>query len=90
MTKTQLIAKAAKETGLSQKNVAQVYDALMNAACETLANGETVQISGFGSFAVKQKAAYTARNPKTNAPVEIPAARRVTFTASKVLKEKIN
>ena len=77
MTKTQLIAKAAKETGLSQKNVAQVYDALMAAACETLANGEAIQISGFGSFAVKQKAAYTARNPKTNEPVAIPAARRV-------------
>lgn len=90
MTKTQLIAKVATDTGISKKTVGEVYDALISGATETLANGEAIQLSGFGSFEVKEKAAYTARNPKTNEPVEMPASKRISFTASKVLKEKVN
>ena len=90
MTKTQLIANAAEKTGISKKTVAEVYDALYAGFCEALTSGEDVTISGFGVFSVKEKAAYTARNPKTNEPVEMPASKRLAFSASKVIKEKIN
>lgn len=90
MTKTQLIEKAAKENGLTKKNVAEVYEALAKAIEDTLAAGESIQFSGFGAFNVKTKEAHVARNPKTNESVQIPATRRLTFSASKVLKEKLN
>ena len=90
MTKTQLIAQIAAETGISKKTVAEVYEGLYNNVCEALAKGDSVTLSGFGVFSVKEKAAYTARNPKTNEPVEMPASKRLSFAASKVLKEKIN
>ena len=90
MTKSQWIEKTAKKTGMSKKDVAAAYDALFGVFEETLTAGESVQITGFGTFAVREKAAYTARNPKTGAPVEIPASRRVVFLPGKTLKDKIN
>jgi len=90
MTKSQWIEKTAKKTGMSKKDVAAAYDALFDVFEETLVAGESVQITGFGTFAVREKAAYTARNPKTGAPVEIAASRRVVFLPGKTLKDKIN
>ena len=90
MTKTQLIDKIAKENEMTKKQVAAVVDAWIAAVEETLAAGENIQIAGFGSFAVKNIAAHTGRNPRTNEAVEIPASRRVTFSAGKALKDKLN
>jgi len=90
MKKTQLIDRAAKESGMTKKDLAQALDALLGAIEGTLAEGEAVQITGFGNFNVKDQAARTGRNPSTNETIEIPASRRVTFSASKVLKEKLN
>lgn len=90
MTKTQLIEKIAKENEWTKKQVAEIVDAWIAAVEGTLAAGEGVQIAGFGSFAVKEIAAHTGRNPRTNEAVEIPASRRVTFSASKTLKDKLN
>ncbi len=90
MTKTQLIALAAQKSGISKKTATLVCDALLDSLCEELIAGESVQISGLGVFSVKEKAAYTARNPKTNTPVEMPVTKRISFSASKVLKEKVN
>ena len=90
MTKSQWIARVAKQTGLTKKTVTLACDALLTAAGDAFAEGEDLHLSGFGVFSVKEKAQYTARNPKTNERVEMPSSRRVTFTASKLLKEKIN
>ena len=90
MKKTQLIDRAAKESGMTKKDLSQAFDALFGAIEGTLAEGESVQITGFGNFNVKDQAARTGRNPSTNETIEIPASRRVTFSASKVLKEKLN
>ena len=89
MNKAELIAKAANDAKMTKKSVALALDALMNAAQSVLAEGEEIHISGFGVFSVKKKDAYLARNPKTNEPVQMPETKRITFTASKVLKEKI-
>ena len=90
MTKTQLIDKIAQECGQTKKATAEFTDAFFDVLAGVLADGESVQISGFGSFNVKQVAARTGRNPKTNEAVEIPASRRVTFSAGKALKTKVN
>ena len=90
MTKTQLIDKIAKENEMTKKQVAAVVDAWIAAVEDTLAAGENIQIAGFGAFAVKNIAAHTGRNPRTNEAVEIPASRRVTFSAGKALKDKLN
>ena len=89
MNKAELIAKAATDAGMTKKSISLALDALMEAAQATLSNGEELHISGFGVFTVKTKDAYVARNPKTNEPVQMPTTKRITFTASKVLKEKI-
>ena len=90
MTKAELIAIAAKNAGVSRKSIATAFDAVLDAACAALQDGEELHLSGIGVFTVRERDAYTARNPKTNEPVEMPASRRITFTPSKALKEKIN
>ncbi len=90
MTKSQWIDRAAKNSGMTKKQLEQAYDALLATLEDTLAAGETVQITGFGSFAVRQSAARMGRNPKTNEAIQIPASRRVVFLPGKKLKEKVN
>ncbi len=90
MTKNQIIDVVAKETGLTKKSVAEVYEAIAKTVDNALVAGESVSLSGFGIFTVKEKAAYTGRNPRTGEAVTIPASRRVTFSASKTLKDKLN
>ncbi len=90
MTKTQLIEKLAKDNEVTKKQAAQMVDAVLAAVEETLAAGEDIQIAGFGSFAVKEVAAHTGRNPLTGESVEIAASRRVTFSSGKALKDKLN
>lgn len=90
MTKKQLIDCIAKESDLTKKEITQTVDQLFAAIEASLNDGEAVQISGFGTFCVKEKAAYVGRNPKTNEPVNIPASKRATFSAGKALKDKLN
>ncbi len=90
MTKTQLIEKIAKDTGMTKKSVGEVCDALFGTVAESLAAGESTQIAGFGVFAAKDRPARTGRNPKTGESISISASRSAVFTASKALKEKIN
>ena len=88
--KKQLISKAAKLSGMTKKDTAKAMDALLEAIEDSLLNGEEVQLSGFGSFSVKEIAAHVGRNPKTNQEIELPASKRVVFSVSKVLKDKLN
>ena len=90
MTKMQLVDKIAKDTELTKKQAAEAIDAMIAAMQDALVAGESVQLVGFGGFSVKDVAARTGRNPRTNEVVEIPASRRVTFSASKTLKDKVN
>lgn len=90
MTRSQLIDCAAKNGGMTKKQMEQAYNALLATLENTLAAGETVQLTGFGSFAVRQSNARMGRNPKTNETIQIPASRRVVFLSGKKLKEKVN
>jgi nucleoid DNA-binding protein len=88
MNKTELINQVAPIVG-TQKMAKEAVECVLNAIADALAENDTVQISGFGSFKVNQRKARTGRNPQTGAPMQIPAAKVPKFTPAKALKEAI-
>ena len=87
MNKTQLIAVTAENAGISKKDAQRVLDAALDAITASLAKGEKVQLSGFGTFEVKEREARIGRNPHTKEAIEIPATKVPVFKASKALKD---
>jgi len=88
MNKNELITKIA-ETGLSKKDAGTALDAAIAAIGDALANGESVQLIGFGTFSVKERAAREGRNPRTGEVVKIKATKAPAFKAGKALKDKV-
>ena len=89
MNKTELIAAAAEQTGMTKKDTEKVLNAALDAIASALAKNDKVQVSGFGIFEVKEREARTGRNPQTGEPMEIAASRTPSFKASKTLKDAI-
>ena len=89
MNKTELIAIAAENAGLTKKDTERCLNAAIDAITLALVRGEKVQLSGFGTFETKNREARVGRNPHTKEAVEIPATRVPAFKASKVLKDNI-
>ena len=89
MTRADLTEAAHRETGLPRHDAAELVDMMIEAMAERMSKGETVMISGFGSFRVRDKRAREGRNPRTGEPAPIPARRVVTFRPSQVLKMRI-
>ena len=89
MNKTELIAIAAENAGLTKKDTERVLNAAIDAITQAMIKGEKVQLSGFGTFETKDREARVGRNPHTREAVEIPATRVPAFKASKVLKDNI-
>lgn len=76
--------------GLSRRQSAEIIDDLFKVIKETLADGKSVKISGFGNFIVREKKARPGRNPKTGGEIKISARRVLTFKPSQVLKDHLN
>mgnify|MGYP002616218952 CR=1 FL=1 len=89
MNKAELINAAAEKAGLSKKDTESVLNAAIDAITAALANGDKVQLVGFGSFEVKKRAARIGRNPKTKESIEIPASVVPVFKAGKALKDAV-
>ena len=89
MNKTELIQAVADRTGLAKKDAEKALTALLDTVAEALAQGDKVQLVGFGSFEIKEREARTGRNPQTRAPIEIPATRVPVFKAGKALKDQV-
>ena len=89
MNKTELIAAAAQNAGVTKKDAERVVNAPIDAITAALVKGEKVQVSGFGIFEVRDREARTGRNPRTKETVEIPASRTPAFKASKALKDAV-
>ena len=89
MNKTELIAAAAESTGLTKKDTDKVLNAALESIAAALAQGDKVQISGFGSFEVKEREARVGRNPQTGEAMEIAASRIPAFKAGKALKDRV-
>jgi len=87
--KQDLIAKVAETAELSKKQAALVVNTVFETISESLSKGEKVQIIGFGSFDVRERAERKGRNPQTGAELVIPASKVPGFKAGKALKEVV-
>jgi len=90
MNKNELIAAVAEKASLTKKDAAAAVDAMIASITEALANNDKVQLVGFGTFEVKERAARTAKNPRTGETVEVPAAKVPSFKAGKALKDTVS
>jgi DNA-binding protein HU-beta len=89
MNKIELIASIADKAALSKKDAEKALNAFVASVEEALKAGEKVQLVGFGSFEVKERAARTGKNPATGETIEIAASKAVVFKAGKALKDSI-
>ena len=90
MNKTELVAAIADEAGLSKKDAEKALKAFTDVVTEELKKGEKVQLVGFGTFEVSERAAREGRNPQTGAAMKIAASKAPKFKAGKALKDSIN
>ena len=90
MNKAELIAAVAAKTGDTKKVAEASVNALVEVITEALAEGEKVQLVGFGSFEVRNRAARKGRNPQTKEEIKIPASKAPVFKAGKALKDLVN
>ncbi|ADQ61582.1 HU family DNA-binding protein [Lactobacillus delbrueckii subsp. lactis] len=89
MNKTELVSVVSEKTEFSKKESAQIVDALFASIEEALAKGEKVQLIGFGTFEIRERAARKGRNPQTGAEIEIPASKVPAFKPGKALKDAV-
>jgi Bacterial nucleoid DNA-binding protein len=90
MTKAELVEEVARAAELTKKDSEVIVEEVFKNIIEALNRGEKIELRGFGSFRVRQRDARRGRNPKTGAPVDIPAKRVPYFKPGKELKELIN
>jgi len=90
MNKAQLIDAVANAADISKKDASQAVDAVVTQIKESLAEGDTVTLIGFGTFAVRERAERKGRNPRTNEEIVIPSAKVPVFKPGKALKEALN
>ena len=90
MNKTELIAAIAEKTELSRKDAEKALKAFTEVIEEELKKGEKIQLVGFGTFEVSERAAREGRNPQTGETMQIAASKSPKFKAGKSLKDAIN
>ena len=90
MNKTELVAAIAETTKLSKKDADKALKAFMDVVGDKLSEGEKVQLAGFGTFEVSERAEREGRNPQTGETMTIPASKSPKFKPMKALKEKVN
>jgi integration host factor subunit alpha len=90
MKKADLVDKIHANTGLTKDDAFECLETVLETIKKTLATAETVKISGFGNFVVKEKTSRKGRNPQTGEPLTISARRVLNFKPSTVLKSVIN
>jgi DNA-binding protein HU-beta len=85
-----MIDAIAEGADISKAAAGRALDAVIDAVTDTLKKGETVNLIGFGTFEVRDRAARTGRNPQTGATIQIAAAKSPAFKAGKALKDAVN
>jgi DNA-binding protein HU-beta len=89
VNKTDVIEAVASRAGLSKADAGRALDAFISSVEDSLARGEKVTVTGFGTFEVRNRAARMGRNPQTGAPLHIPATKTPAFKAGKSLKDAV-
>ena len=90
MNKTELVAAVAEQADISKKDAEKVLKAFVDVVTEELKKGEKVQLVGFGTFEVSERAAREGRNPQTGKTMKIEACKAPKFKAGKALKDAVN
>lgn len=90
INKKDLAKEFADKSGITQKTALQYINDLIELLTDDLREGHTIDLSGFGKFEVKERAARKGINPATKEPVEIPASKTIKFSLKKALKEAVN
>jgi len=90
VNKTELIDAIAASADLSKADAGRALDSVVDAVTDTLKKGDQVSLVGFGTFAVKHRAAREGRNPQTGATIQIKASNVPGFKAGKALKDAVN
>jgi len=90
MNKAELVSAMAEKTELSKKDAEAALKAFTDVVAEELKKGEKIQLVGFGTFEVSERAARTGRNPQTGKEMTIPASKSPKFKAGKALKDLVN
>ncbi len=89
MNKTQLVEKIATDTNLGRSEVEKVLKTFIETVQQSVKKGEKVSLPGFGGWSQTQRKARTARNPRTGAPVKVPAGKGVRFTVGATFKDVV-
>jgi len=89
VNKTGLVKSLAEKTGVTQKDAAKVLDAVLDSIQSSLAQGEKVQIIGFGTFEVRERKARNVISPATGKEIKVPATKVPAFKPGKSLKEAV-
>ena len=90
MTRTELVANVAEKAGITKKSADVVLNSLFETIKQALVEGDKVQIIGFGTFEIRNRAARKGRNPQSGEEIDIPASKLPSFKAGKALKEAVN
>ena len=90
MNKSELVAAMSEKSELSKKDVEKALKAITDVVAEELKKGEKIQLVGFGTFEVSERAARTGLNPRTKETIEIAASKAPKFKAGKALKDLVN
>jgi len=90
MNKKDIVEAIHAKVGFSKRETAAIVDKALELLKTALAEGDSVMISAFGKFVVRERKAQQGRNPQTGETITIPARKTVSFKVSRVLKEQIN
>lgn len=90
MTKAELVTSIAEKTGLTKKDSEKALAAFVDTVTETLAKGDSIQLVGFGTFEVRERAAREGINPHTKEKIEIAATKVPAFKAGRALKDAVS
>ena len=88
--KADIVDSVANASGVTKGQAAEIFDATFSAISDCLANGERVQVPGFGTFSISERAEREGRNPATGKTITIAASKSVRFKPGKDLKEAVN
>jgi len=90
MNKSELIEALAEKINMPMREAGSITNTLIDTMTEALANGDSIEIRGFGSFVVKEYTSYTGRNPKTGQRIKVSPKKLPFFKVGKELRERVN
>ena len=90
MNKNDLVAKIAQQANFTKADATKALDAVLDGIASALAKGDEVRLVNFGTFLVVKRKATEGRNPRTGAPIKIPASKQPKFRPGKALKDAVN